>query len=37
MDQAVKEGLRPLRSEVVRLAAEGVTTIAEVIRTVYTV
>jgi type IV pilus assembly protein PilB len=37
MDQAVKEGLRPLGSEVVRLAAEGVTTIAEVIRTLYTV
>jgi type IV pilus assembly protein PilB len=34
---AIEEGMRPLRSEAIRLVAEGITTIAEIIRTVYVV
>ncbi len=34
---AIEQGMRPLRSEALRLVNEGVTTIAEIIRTVYVV
>lgn len=35
MALAVKEGMRPLRGEAIRLVDEGVTTIAEVLRSIY--
>ena len=34
---AIEQGMRPLRSEALRLVDEGITTIAEIIRTVYVV
>jgi type IV pilus assembly protein PilB len=33
---AVSQGMRSLRDEAIRLVDEGVTTVAEVIRTIYT-
>ena len=34
---AIEQGMQPLRSEALRLVTEGITTIAEIIRTVYVV
>lgn len=34
--QAVKQGMRPMRTEAIRLVDEGITTVAELLRTIYT-